>query len=125
LSKYRQNRNGVSSAKLFFGWTQSQFPFRVRSGRKLRITKPPVIRVIGKAFFDIGHAPADQSNRRRDLQGYAAWEIHPVMKIEVSALNSGAPIAAMNSSSWCSKTASNLFNRRELKKTFGARINTE
>jgi hypothetical protein len=34
------------------------------------------------AFFDIGHAPADHGNRRTDLQGYAAWEIHPVMKLE-------------------------------------------
>jgi hypothetical protein len=66
-----------------FSWTQSQFPFRVRSGRKLKIAQPLIIRVIGKAFFDIGHAPADQSNRRRDLQGYAAWEIHPVMKLTV------------------------------------------
>jgi hypothetical protein len=39
--------------------------------------------VIGKAFFDIGHAAADQSNRRRDLQGYAAFEIHPVMALHV------------------------------------------
>jgi hypothetical protein len=44
---------------------------------------PPIITVIGKAFFDIGHAPADQSNRRTDLKGYAAWEIHPVMKLGV------------------------------------------
>jgi hypothetical protein len=29
-------------------------PFRVRSGRKLKITQPPIITVIGKAFFDIG-----------------------------------------------------------------------
>jgi hypothetical protein len=57
--------------------------FRVRSGRKLKISQPLIIRVIGKAFFDIGHAPADQSNRRTDLQGYAAWEIHPVMKLTV------------------------------------------
>jgi hypothetical protein len=41
---------------------------------------PPVE---GKAFFDIGHAPADHSNRRTDFQGYGAWEIHPVMKMEV------------------------------------------
>jgi hypothetical protein len=40
--------------------------------------------VIGKAFFDIGHAPADHANRRTDLQGYAAWEIHPVMKLDVN-----------------------------------------
>ena len=54
-----------------------------RSGRKLKITEPRIITVTGKAFFDINHAPADQSNRRTDLQGYAAWEIHPVMKIDV------------------------------------------
>jgi hypothetical protein len=65
------------------GWTEAQFPFRVRSGRKLKLRQPLVVTVIGKAFFDIGHAPADHSNRRTDLQGYAAWEIHPVMKLAV------------------------------------------
>ena len=55
--------------------------FRVRSGRKLKIAQPPIITVIGKAFFDIGHAPGDHANRRTDLAGYAAWEIHPVMKL--------------------------------------------
>jgi hypothetical protein len=39
--------------------------------------------VIGKAFFDIGHARADHPNQRTDLPGYTAWEIHPVMKMEV------------------------------------------
>jgi hypothetical protein len=67
--------------KIVFGWTEVQFPFRVRSGRKLKVAQPPIITVIGKAFFDIGHAPADHSNRRTDVQGYAAWEIHPVMKL--------------------------------------------
>ena len=60
-----------------------QFPFRVWSGRKLRLAQPLPFKVIGKAFFDIGHAPADHSNRRTDLQGYAAWEIHPVMALHV------------------------------------------
>ena len=69
--------------KIVFGWTQIEFPFRVRSGRKLKLTHPPIITVIGKAFFDIGHAPADHANRKTDLQGYGAWEIHPVMKIDV------------------------------------------
>ena len=69
--------------KIVFSWTQVQFPFHVRSGRKLNITQPPIITVIGKAFFDIGHAPADHSNRRTDLQGYAAWEIHPVMNLQI------------------------------------------
>jgi hypothetical protein len=69
--------------KIVFGWTQVQFPFRVRSGRKLKIGESPIFTVIGKAFFDIGHAPADHGNRRTDLEGYAAWEIHPVMKLTV------------------------------------------
>jgi hypothetical protein len=69
--------------KIVFRWTEVQFPFRVRSGRKLKVAHPPIITVIGKAFFDIGHAPADHSNRRTDLQGYAAWEIHPVMELDV------------------------------------------
>jgi len=37
----------------------------------------------GEAFYDIGHAPADHSNRRSTPKGYAVWEIHPVMKMEV------------------------------------------
>jgi hypothetical protein len=49
----------------------------------LLLAQPLIITVIGKAFFDISHAPADHSNRRTDLQGYAVWEIHPVMKLEV------------------------------------------
>jgi hypothetical protein len=69
--------------KIVFGWTGVQFPFRVRSGRKLKLSQPLIVTVIGKAFFDIGHAPADHGNRRTDLQGYAAWEIHPVMKLNV------------------------------------------
>jgi hypothetical protein len=44
--------------------------------------------VVGKAFFDIGHAPADHSNRRTDLQGYSAWEIHPVMTLQVDQVSS-------------------------------------
>jgi hypothetical protein len=51
--------------------------------KKLNAPDPPVITVIGKAFFDISHAPRDQSNRRKYLPDYAACEIHPVMKIEV------------------------------------------
>src|SRR4029453_7250615 len=37
--------------QIVFGWTETQFPFRVRSGRKLKLTQPPVITVIGKHFF--------------------------------------------------------------------------
>jgi len=49
----------------------------------LKITEPHVVTVTGKAFYDIAHAPADHSNRRRSPKDYAVWEIHPVMKMEV------------------------------------------
>jgi hypothetical protein len=51
--------------------------------KKLTLNQTPVITVTGKAFYDIGHAPADHSNRRSTPKGYAVWEIHPVMKMEV------------------------------------------
>ncbi len=51
------------------------------SDRKLKLIEAPIITVIGKAYWDVGHAPKDQSNRRSHLPSYAAWEIHPVMKI--------------------------------------------
>jgi hypothetical protein len=65
-----------------FSWTRTRFPLHIRSTRTLTINEAPVITVVGKAFWDIGHAPKDQSNRRSHLPGYAAWEIHPVMKLE-------------------------------------------
>jgi hypothetical protein len=51
----------------------------------LKFRQPLIINVVGKAFFDVGHAPADHSNRRTDLEGYAAFELHPVMKLEVKS----------------------------------------
>jgi hypothetical protein len=66
-----------------FSWSPTRFPFQTRSTKKLKVIKPPIITVIGKAFWDIGHAPKDQSNRRKYMPGYAAWEIHPVMKLDV------------------------------------------
>src|SRR6266480_3986623 len=66
-----------------FSWTQTRFPFHTSSAKKLNVTYPPIITVIGKAYFEVGHAPKDQSNRTKNLPGYAAWEIHPVMKLNV------------------------------------------
>jgi hypothetical protein len=66
-----------------FGWTAQKFPFNVKTAHTLKIHEPHVITVTGKAFYDIGHAPADHSNRRSTPKGYAVWEIHPVMKLEV------------------------------------------
>jgi len=54
--KYRQSRNGAKCElrQIVFGWTKVQFPFRVRSGRKLKLIQLEIITVIGKAFFDNG-----------------------------------------------------------------------
>jgi hypothetical protein len=51
--------------------------------RRLSIDQTPVVTMIGKAFWDIGHAPKDGSNRRKRLPDYAVWEIHPAMKLTV------------------------------------------
>ena len=66
-----------------FGSTTQKFPFSVKTAHALKIREQHVITVIGKAFYDIAHAPADHSNRRRTPEGYAVWEIHPVMKMDV------------------------------------------
>src|SRR5207249_1930630 len=66
-----------------FGWTTQKFPFSVKTAHALKIREPHVIAVTGKAYYDIGHAPADHSNRRRTPKDYAVWELHPVMKMEV------------------------------------------
>jgi hypothetical protein len=67
--------------KLVFSWTATKFPFHTQSARKVNVTDPPIITVVGKAFWDVGHAPTDQSNHRKYQPDYAAWEIHPAMKL--------------------------------------------
>jgi hypothetical protein len=47
-----------------FGWMTQKFPFTVKTAHTLKIGAPHVITVTGKAFYDVGHAPADHSNRR-------------------------------------------------------------
>jgi hypothetical protein len=54
-----------------------------RDTKKLTFGQSPIITVIGKAFWDVGHAPKDQGNRRKYMPDYAEWEIHPVMKLTV------------------------------------------
>ena len=66
-----------------FGWTPMRFPFQTSSVKRLKIANPPVVTVIGKAFWDTADAPKDGNNRRKYMPGYAVWEIHPVMKLEV------------------------------------------
>ena len=50
----------------------------VKTAHALKIRESHVITVTGKAFYDIGHAPANHSNRRSTPKGYAVWEIRPV-----------------------------------------------
>ena len=71
--------------KTVFGWAQTRFPFHTSSARKLNIANPPVITVVGKAFFDTGHALQKQFNRRKRQPYHAAWEIHPVMNLTVQS----------------------------------------
>jgi len=66
-----------------FSWTTQKFPCNVKTAHTLKIREPHVITVTGKAFYDIGHAPADHSNRRTTPKDYAVWEIHPVMALHV------------------------------------------
>src|SRR5262249_15926729 len=81
--KYLHNRSGVRFAQPFLVGLLHGFLFTL-AVRKLPFGQSARSTVIGKALWDIGHAPADHSNHKRDLQGYAAWEIHPVMKLEDS-----------------------------------------
>src|SRR5437016_3125161 len=57
-----------------------EIPLPTNPAHTLKIREPHVITVTGKAFYDIAHAPADHSNRRRTPKDYAVWEIHPAMK---------------------------------------------
>jgi len=53
------------------------------SAKKLTFGQSPIITVIGKAYWDLGHAPKEQNNHRKYMPDYAVWEIHPVMKLLV------------------------------------------
>jgi hypothetical protein len=50
-----------------FTWTRTRFPLHIQSTRKLKLNEAPVVTVIGKAFWDIGHASKDGVNRRKRL----------------------------------------------------------
>jgi len=44
-----------------FGWTPTRFPFHTGTAKTLKFGQSPIITVIGKAFWEVGHAPKDQS----------------------------------------------------------------
>jgi len=72
-----------------FSWTPTRFPFHTGSAKTLKLGQSPIITVIGKAMWDVGHAPKEQNNRRKYMPDYAVWEIHPVMKLEVIQRSTG------------------------------------
>jgi hypothetical protein len=64
-----------------FSWTQTRFPFHTSSGKKLTLNQTPVITRYRQGLFRC-RSFSQRSNRRSHLPGYAAWEIHPVMRLE-------------------------------------------
>jgi hypothetical protein len=66
-----------------FSWIPTRFPFHTGTAKTLKFGQSPIITVIGKAMWDVGHAPKEQNNRRKYMPDYAVWEIHPVMKLTV------------------------------------------
>jgi hypothetical protein len=66
-----------------FGWSDQRFPFRTVLGHRLRLRERPVVRVVGKPFYDAAHAKVGAPNRRRHDPLVTVWEIHPVMRLEV------------------------------------------
>src|SRR5262249_10813247 len=64
--------NGVENSawskirKTVFDWSNQDFPFTTKSGKKLDLAKNLVIRVVGKAFYDAVHQRVSTPNRRRD-----------------------------------------------------------
>jgi hypothetical protein len=70
--------------KTVFGWSDQEFPFKTKTGHKLRLNQRPVVRVVGKAFYVAKHGRKATPNRRRGKQlNVTVWEIHPVMRLTV------------------------------------------
>ena len=64
-------------------WGKHQPPFTVRSSNQLTLIKKPIVKVVGKAFYDAAHAGKDTTGNRRPVtsQAVTIWEIHPVMTL--------------------------------------------
>jgi hypothetical protein len=69
--------------KTAFGWSSQTFPFTTKTAHKLRLESKPVVRVVGKAFYDAVHGKKSTPNRRKHNRFLTVWEIHPVMRLTV------------------------------------------
>jgi hypothetical protein len=68
---------------MVFSWTRTRFPFHTSSAKKLNVTNPPIITVIGKAFSTLGILlKINLRTGERIFPATLHWEIHPVMKID-------------------------------------------
>jgi hypothetical protein len=61
----------IKESKLKKTIGRTRFPPAYPVCEKLTVNQTPTVTVIGKAFFDIGHAPKDQSNRKKPPAGLA------------------------------------------------------
>lgn len=69
--------------KVVFACTDAEFP--VKRGQ-FKTIEHPIVTFIGKAFYDIDHAPRDhRGNRRGQNSAVAVWEIHPVMEMRIGS----------------------------------------
>jgi hypothetical protein len=62
-------------------FTYAEFLSHISSARKLSLNETPV--VTGQVLFHIADAVENQFNQRKRFPGYAAYEIHPVLKLAV------------------------------------------
>jgi hypothetical protein len=69
--------------KTVFGCSEQDFPFTTKTGHKLRLDAKPVVRVVGRPFYDAVHGKKSTPNRRRDNPRITVWEIHLVMRLKV------------------------------------------
>jgi hypothetical protein len=76
--------------KAVFDWTSRTFPFSTENGTDITLNEHPIVTIVGKAFYDIDHAPSPYlANRRPGDLEVDGWEIHPVMAMTVDPASIG------------------------------------
>jgi hypothetical protein len=81
ISAITLNRPRLAGKTLIVG-SDCAWIFTAKSCKKCHPSLDDIT-VVGKAFWDVGHAPKDQGNRRKYMPDYAVWEIYPVMALHV------------------------------------------
>jgi hypothetical protein len=75
-----------------FAWTNARFTLFPRDRDTMHVTRHPIVTVIGRAFYDVGHASRNPRTNRRDYdRRLAVWEIHPVMRLGLGHCQSPSP----------------------------------